>query len=162
MCTFYVQTKQKALLLMPLWQRTDSWDRLYYVFLVPNDTINHFGLWEHCVLQVPMLLARAPPRCYWPSLLHSPFPSWQTANTSLAVPFHAVASVVGACVFSSGLLLCIWMQNWLCVSTNVSPETHPASLFAPGFYLHCKWTRNVSGFVSFLFDLVYTSVCSPG
>lgn len=90
MCIFYVQTKKKALLLMPVWQRTDSWGRLYYTFLVPNDTINHFGLWEHCVGTLSATGACAPSLVLLTLLTAQPLPL-PTTNTSLAFPFHVVA-----------------------------------------------------------------------
>lgn len=83
------------------------------MFLVPNDIVNHFSLWEHRVgapvgalcatgarasRQSPLLGALDPPYCTVP--LYSISPSHlPTANTSLVFPFHVGASVVGACVF---------------------------------------------------------------
>lgn len=85
MCIFYGLTKKKALPLMPVWQRADAQGGLYYTFLVPNDTINHLGLWEHCVgalcamgagasSRSPLLGAAGPPHCTVPLYCISPAP----------------------------------------------------------------------------------------
>lgn len=130
------------------------------MFLVPNDTVNHFSLgapcgstvWEHRVLQVRVPLDRAL------SVVLLTLLTAQSLSTALAPAppdSEHLTCLSIPCWSQRGWCLCFLVRpprlhlgaGLLIVSKNFSPETHTASPFPPEFYLHCKWQRNVTGFV---------------
>lgn len=144
MYIFYIQTKKKALILMPVWQRTDSWVGLYRLLYV-------FCTKWYCKSLQPV---------------GAPVGALYAAGAMLLASLVLLALSTPATLFSScthltclldSMLQSVWLVpkfvdqafSICIVVQNFSLETYRASLFPSNCYLHCKWQRTTSWFFSF-------------
>lgn len=144
------------------------------MFLVPNDTVNHFSLgapcrstvWEHHVLQVRVPLDRALSVVLLTLLTAqslstalAPAPPDSEHLTCLSIPCW---SQRGWCLCWC-LPVCIWVLVCLLSQrTFLLKPTQPHHSLLNSIYIVSGREMLLGLFIFFVFVLVCTSVCSPG